>query len=187
MTLITVLLISIGLAMDAFAVSMGLGIKTSNNKLRVALKASLMFGLFQSLMPILGWFIGAQFKELITSYDHWIAFSLLVFIGLKMLYESTKVSKECDIKNRPDTFLNLLILAIATSIDALAVGVSFAFLDISITIPAIIIGCVAFIFSFVGVELGNRLGCYAKSRAEVLGGLILIVLGVKILLEHLYF
>ncbi|MEI6080005.1 MAG: manganese efflux pump, partial [bacterium] len=105
MTLITVLLISIGLAMDAFAVSMGLGIKTSNNKLRVALKASLMFGLFQSLMPILGWFIGAQFKELITSYDHWIAFSLLVFIGLKMLYESTKVSKECDIKNRPDTFL----------------------------------------------------------------------------------
>ncbi|MEI6080693.1 MAG: manganese efflux pump, partial [bacterium] len=84
-------------------------------------------------------------------------------------------------------FLNLLILAIATSIDALAVGVSFAFLDISITIPVIIIGCVAFIFSFVGVELGNRLGCYAKSRAEVLGGLILIVLGVKILLEHLYF
>jgi putative Mn2+ efflux pump MntP len=191
-SLVTVFLISIGLAMDAFAVSIGLGVKSIDDKLKIAIKAALMFGIFQALMPVIGWFAGVQFKSLITSYDHWIAFAILFLIGAKMLYGSKKFAGECkpDDSGRlkdNDRFLTLLLLAIATSIDALAVGVSFAFLDISITMPVIVIGCVAFIFSFIGVELGNRLGCYAKSKAEILGGLILIGLGIKILLEHTYF
>lgn len=178
--------------MDAFAVSIGLGVKSVDDKFKVAIKAALMFGIFQALMPVIGWFAGVQFKTLIVSYDHWIAFAILVLIGVKMLYESAKFAGECKPAGSGNAdsnarFTTLLLLAIATSIDALAVGVGFAFLDISITMPVIVIGCVAFVFSFVGVELGNRLGCYAKSKAEILGGLILIGLGVKILLEHIYF
>ncbi|MCX6113539.1 MAG: manganese efflux pump MntP family protein [Proteobacteria bacterium] len=187
MTPITVLLISIGLAMDAFAVSIGLGIKAKENKLRIALKTAFMFGVFQSLMPVIGWLLGNQFKDIIVSYDHWVAFFILVLIGAKMIYESTKIDKKCPATDNADRFITLFMLAIATSIDALAVGISFSFLDILITIPVIVIGCVTFIFSFIGVEIGNRLGCHAKSKAEVLGGLILIILGIKILLEHTYF
>jgi len=187
MTLITVLFISIGLAMDAFAVSIGLGIKAKDNKMRVAVKAAFLFGVFQSLMPVIGWFAGNQFKDLLKNYSPWVTFIILILIGIKMIYESTKMDKKCDPSGNADKFITLLILAIATSIDALAVGVSFSFMNIAITIPVIIIGLVAFIFSFIGVEIGNRLGCYAKSRAEIFGGLILILLGIKTLLEHLYF
>ena len=173
--------------MDAFAVSVGLGIKAKDNKFKIAIKASLLFGFFQSLMPIVGWFAGNQFKYLVNTYNHWIAFIILVIIGVKMIYESTKIDKKCDSPGNADKFITLFILAIATSIDALAVGVSFSFLDMSITIPVIIIGVVTFILSFIGVEIGNRLGCYAKSKAEIFGGVILILLGIKILLEHTYF
>ena len=186
MTLITVFFISIGLAMDAFAVSIGLGIKAKDNKFKVAIKAAFLFGLFQSLMPIIGWFAGNQFKDLINTYNHWIAFIILVIIGIKMIYESTKINKKCEDPGNADRFITLFILAIATSIDALAVGVSFSFLDMSITIPVVIIGVITFILSFIGVEIGNRLGCYAKSKAEIFGGLILILLGIKIFLEHIY-
>ena len=187
MTLLTVLFISIGLAMDAFAVSIGLGIKAKNNKLRTALKAAFLFGLFQTFMPVIGWFAGNQFKDLIVNYDHWVAFVILVLIGIKMIYESTRMDKKCEDSSAKDSFVTLLILAIATSIDALAVGVSFSFLNTLITVPVIIIGCVTFVLSFIGVEVGNRLGCYAKSKAEIFGGVILILLGIKILLEHTYF
>lgn len=187
MSLLTVFLISLGLAMDAFAVSIGIGVSTPVNKIRVALRTAITFGFFQSIMPIIGWFGANQFKDLITNYDHWVAFVILLLIGIKMMYESRKIDKVCKKDESCIGNLKLFVLAIATSIDALAVGVSFSFLNIYITLPVIVIGLVTFVLSFIGVELGNRLGCYAKSKAEILGGSILIVLGIKILFEHLKF
>ncbi|MEI6093329.1 MAG: manganese efflux pump MntP family protein [bacterium] len=184
MSLLTIFLISLGLAMDAFAVSIGIGVSAPVNKMHTALKASITFGLFQSIMPVIGWFGANQFKDLIGNYDHWIAFSILLLIGLKMIYEAIKMDKICEKKDSCVGNFKLFVLAIATSIDALAVGVSFSFLNIFITLPVIVIGVVTFVLSFIGVEIGNRLGCYAKTKAEILGGSILIILGIKILLEH---
>ena len=179
---IAILLIALGLAMDSFSVSVANGLATKTFKISKALTIALFFGLFQGLMPIFGWLAGEYIADYISAFDHWVAFGLLTIIGVKMIYES--------ISNKPAKFLRaytlkvILILSIATSIDALAVGLSFSFLGISIFFPAIIIGVITFLLSFFGVYVGGRFGKVLKNRIEILGGLILIVIGLKILLEH---
>jgi manganese efflux pump family protein len=184
LNLLTILFIAVGLAMDAFAVSIANGLVLKKEKLLTAFKLGLFFGGFQALMPILGWYGGSSFRDIIAGYDHWLAFGLLVFIGGKMIYESFKL-KELEESPKALTYTVLLILAVATSIDALAVGLSFAFLSISIVTPVIIIGLVSFVLSFIGVFIGNKLGHFFERKIEIIGGLILIGIGVKTLVEHL--
>ena len=184
---IEIFLIGIGLAMDAFAVSVckGLGMTKLNKKQAVIIAA--YFGGFQALMPLIGWILGIRFQDYITAIDHWIAFVLLGFIGGKMIYEAIK-ENSCEVIEEMDAPLKhkeLVILAIATSIDALAIGITFAFLDTPI-IPAIImIGITTFIICIIGVVVGNVFGCKYKSKAELAGGIILVLMGLKILLDHL--
>lgn len=183
MDMITILLIAIGLAMDALAVSISSGIRIKELKIGNALTIAFFFGSFQAGMPLIGWLGGVSARAFITGVDHWIAFGLLCLIGGKMIFESTRIGsneKEID----PLDIHVLLILAIATSIDALAVGVSFAFLTMAIIIPAIIIGVTTFSLSFLGVFVGNISGHFFESKIEIIGGLILIGIGVKIVLEH---
>ena len=180
---ITILFIALGLAMDSFSVSVANGLATKTFIISKALTIALFFGFFQAVMSIFGWLAGESIADYISAFDHWIAFILLTFIGIKMIYES--------ITDKPNSLLGaytikvILILSIATSIDALAVGLSFSFLDISIFFPALIIGVVAFLMSFFGVYIGRRFGKILKNRIEILGGLILIIIGLKILFEHL--
>ncbi len=183
MSLLTVLVIAVGLAMDAFAVSVGLGIKDTREKLKLAINAALLFSVFQMLMPTIGWLLGVGFRDFISDYDHWATFILLSFIGAKMIREGAvpKCKTQSDKKTSKAT---LFVLAVATSIDALAVGVSFAFLNISVVTPILIIGVVTFVLCFIGVDLGNRIGCKMQRGAEVFGGVILILIGVKILVQH---
>lgn len=182
------LLIGIGLAMDAFAVSICKGLNMRKVNKKHCFIIALFFGGFQALMPFIGWFVGKQFERYITSIDHWIAFILLVIIGGKMVVEVIKGEEEeevCSVEIERLDYKELLLLAIATSIDALAVGVTFAFLQVSI-VPAItIIGVVTFIISAAGVFIGNLFGSKYKSKAELAGGVILILIGIKILLDHL--
>ena len=178
---IELLLMGVGLAMDAFAVSVckGLGMKKLNKK--QALVIGLYFGGFQALMPLVGWILGIQFQKYITSIDHWIAFILLSLIGINMIRESGGEAENLD---ACFTFKAMLPLAVATSIDALAVGVTFAFLKVQI-IPAVsFIGITTVVISCAGVLIGNRFGAKYKSKAEIAGGIVLILMGVKILLEH---
>lgn len=181
------LLIGIGLSMDAFAVSIckGLAIRKVNKK--QALVIGLFFGGFQALMPFIGWALGIQFQSYITNIDHWIAFVLLVFIGGKMIVEAVKPEEEeaVEVMDPPLDIKEMFLLAIATSIDALAVGVTFAFLDYPIVEAISIIGVTTFVISTGGVYVGNFFGSRYKNKAELAGGLILVLLGVKILLEHL--
>lgn len=186
--LIELLLLGVGLAMDAFAVSIckGLGMTKLNKQQAVVI--GLYFGGFQALMPLVGWILGSQFKQYITSIDHWIAFILLGFIGGKMAYEAIMGWNEADAIEANDAPLNhkeMVVLAIATSIDALAVGITFAFLSTPIAPAVAIIGVVTFVISVIGVAVGNYFGSKYKAKAELIGGLILIALGLKILLEHL--
>jgi putative Mn2+ efflux pump MntP len=186
MDMITILLIAIGLAMDCFAVSIASGVTIKDLKVQNALKIATFFGTFQALMAFIGWLAASSFADLISGIDHWIAFILLAIIGGKMIYESLK--KESEKKQFDPLNLHvLLILSIATSIDSLAVGVSFAFLNIYIIAPIIIIGIASFAFSIFGTYLGNRIGEYFKNKVEFLGGIILIGIGLKVLIEHLYF
>lgn len=186
MEIIELLLIGVGLSMDAFAVSICKGLNMKKvNKVHCAVIA-LFFGGFQALMPLIGWVLGKQFETYITSVDHWVAFVLLALIGGNMLKESRnkEEGETCQCNNRLD-IKELFLLAIATSIDALAVGITFAFLKVDI-IPAIgIIGVTTFILSAVGVFVGNIFGSRYKNKAEFAGGIILILIGIKILLEHL--
>ncbi len=181
-------LTGIGLSMDAFAVAIckGLGMREVNY--RQMLLIALFFGGFQALMPLLGWLLGRQFEQYITSVDHWIAFALLVLIGANMLREARKGDDTTDAETVYDAPLplgQLLLMAIATSIDALAVGISFAFLGVNIWLAIAIIGTTTFLISAAGVFIGNRFGNRYEKRATIAGGIILILLGVKILLEHL--
>ncbi len=180
---ITTLLIALGLAMDSFSVAIANGLATKTFKTIRAVKISAFFGFFQAFMPLVGWYAGVHLLDLISGFDHWIAFGLLTFIGLRMIYESVREESNklvCSLSIKV-----LLILSIATSIDALAVGLSLSFVKVSIIIPAIVTGIVTFSLSFLGVYLGGRFGHLLKNRAELLGGIILIILGLKILLEHL--
>lgn len=184
---IELFLIGVGLSMDAFAVSVckGLAMKKVNKKQAVVI--GLYFGGFQALMPFLGWLLGIRFQKYIVSVDHWIAFVLLVFIGGKMVVEAVreKGEKEIGEMDLPLNHKEMLVLAVATSIDALAVGITFAFLDVPIAEAVIIIGCTAFVLSILGVVVGNYFGSRYKKKAEITGGIILILIGLKILLEHL--
>ena len=185
MGLIELFLIAVGLSMDAFAVSVCKGLALPKCTFKQAAIVGLWFGGFQALMPAIGYVLGAQFQETITSIDHWIAFVLLALIGGNMIHEALDNDEEeadasLDVKT-------MFLLAVATSIDALAIGITFAFLKVNI-IPAVcFIGIVTFIISFAGVKIGNVFGARYKNKAEIVGGVILILLGLKILLEHLGF
>ena len=180
-------LIGVGLSMDAFAVSICRGLCMPRINWRHAGVIALFFGGFQALMPTLGWLLGSQFAGYIQSFDHWVAFVLLALIGFNMAREALSPEDEeeaCAVETRLD-LRQLFLLAEATSIDALAVGVTFAFLDVKIGPAAAIIGCTTFVLSLAGVAVGNFFGARYKKRAELTGGVILILLGLKILLEHL--
>ena len=170
--------------MDAFAVSIANGLIIKKKKFFNAFKFGFSFGLLQMIMPIIGWSISFKFRHLIEGVDHWIAFGLLSLIGCKMIYEAFKIEK-IEKSESTITMGVLFGLSIATSIDALAVGVSFAFLNISIVAPAIIIGVITFFMSYFGVLIGNRFGHIFEKKIEIIGGLILIGIGLKILAEHL--
>lgn len=179
----TVLAIAFSLAMDAFSVSIAYGICAKGDGKDNALKMASSFGAFQMLMPTLGWITGEKMLDLIAGFDHWIAFGLLFLIGCKMIYEAVR-QKDLE-KTKALTAHVLLALSIATSIDALAVGLSFAFLKVQIATPIIAIGAVTFTLSLAGAILGDKLRQLPINKVEVLGGLILIIIGAKILLEHL--
>ncbi|EHQ35747.1 manganese efflux pump MntP [Methanoplanus limicola] len=186
MNLISVLLIATGLAMDAFAVSISAGVKVpKESKIRTALIMALVFGLFQALMPVIGWTLGTGFADLVDAWDHWIAFILLSAIGLKMIYEGLSESEEDEERDVTNGTI-LLILGIATSIDALAVGFTFAFLNEPILIPIVIIGVVTLLFSFTGVVFGEKFRDLIGKKAEIIGGLVLIGIGAKIFAEGFF-
>jgi manganese efflux pump family protein len=179
-----IVLLSLGLSMDAFAVAVASGFILKQPKVRHAFKIAFFFGSFQAVMPVLGWMAGKGFQSLIAGVDHWIAFGLLSFIGSKMILEAFKpISKEEEIK--PLNTWVLFMLAVATSIDALAVGVSFAFLKVLILKPVVAIGTITFTLSFLGVFIGKKVGHFLEHKVKILGGLILIGIGTKILIEHL--
>ncbi len=182
MGLVELFLIAVGLSMDAFAVSVCKGLSVRKVQLNHLLLAGLYFGGFQFLMPVIGWLLGVRFEHLIQSVDHWIAFGLLSIIGLSMIRESRSGAEEM---NDDFGFRTMLLLAVATSIDALAVGVTFAFLQVSILPAAGLIGVTTFLLSALGIRIGSVFGARFKSGAELAGGVILILIGLKILLEHL--
>jgi putative Mn2+ efflux pump MntP len=184
MDIITTLFIAFGLAMDAFAVSITSGITIKNLRINHALRIAAFFGLFQAVMPVIGWLAGLSLLEYISGVDHWIAFALLAFIGCKMIYESTKIEAS-ERETDPLNVYVLLMLSIATSIDALTVGVSFAFLKIFIATPIIVIGTITFLLSLLGVYIGDKTGHFFENKIEIAGGIILIGIGIRILLEHL--
>ena len=183
MSILEILLLGIGLSMDAFAVSICKGLSAKRLQTRHYLIIGAWFGGFQALMPTIGFFLGSTFEQYITAFDHWVAFVLLSAIGAGMIKES--LSKEESNGNDSFSFKTMLLLALATSIDALAVGVTFAFLQVNIAPAITIIGCTTFVISIAGVYVGNVFGSRYKSRAELTGGVILILIGLKILLEHL--
>ena len=182
MDLFSIVLTAIGLAMDCFSVSIVNGLFLKQSKFFKALKMASFFGSFQAIMFSVGWLAIRSFSKVISEVDHWIAFGLLLFIGSKMIYES---QKELESKAKPLNLSVLLLLSIATSIDSLGVGVSFALLQTSITVPVITIGLASFIFSIIGIFIGKKFGHVFENKIEIIGGIILIGIGVKILIEHL--
>lgn len=183
MELVELLIIAVGLSMDAFAVSICKGLSVQNVRPKHAGLTALWFGGFQALMPLLGYYLGVSFADFVSNVDHWIAFILLGIIGGNMIKESFHKEEDCCVD--PDfSFKTMLAMAIATSIDALAIGVSFAFLKVDIWYPVLFIGITTACFSGVGVYIGNIFGNRYKSKAEFAGGFILIAMGLKILLDH---
>lgn len=184
MGILEILLIAIGVSMDAFAVSICKGLSVRKLRSRHVFTVSMWFGGFQALMPVIGYFVGVSFADYVTTYDHWISFVLLAVIGANMIKESFEKEEDND-SNSDFSFRKMFVLAIATSIDALAVGVSFAFLQVNIWVAVLIIGATTAAFSGIGIIIGNQFGARYKSKAEFVGGLILIAIGLKILVEHL--
>jgi putative Mn2+ efflux pump MntP len=178
------LLIAVGLSLDAFAVAVSSGVAIKPVRLRNGLTIAAFFGSFQALMPVLGWFCGTGLRGLITGIDHWVAFVLLSAVGGKMIYESFPKAGSRSAAD-PRNLLVLLMLAVATSIDALAVGIGLSFIKVAIIRPALIIGVVTFGLSLLGVYIGKKAGRFLNHRVELAGGLILILIGIKILVEHL--
>jgi len=189
MSYITIFILSIGLAMDAFVVSISYGCAPKKTSARDMFIIAFFFGFFQAAMPIIGWHLGKFFEDLIQDYDHWIAFGLLSYIGIKMIIEGLKGNDTNNgnkiSENHTLDMKRLFILAIATSIDALAVGLSLSILGYAIIIPAIIIGLVTFGCSLIGVRAGIRLRAILGKKAEIFGGIVLIAIGIKILVEHI--
>jgi putative Mn2+ efflux pump MntP len=184
MGILELLILAIGLSMDAFAVSVCKGLAMKKLEFKKMAIVGLWFGGFQALMPSIGYFLGVQFKNQITAIDHWIAFVLLGIIGANMIKEACSKDDEEEVKANLDV-KTMFMLAIATSIDALAVGITFAFLSVNLVHAVTFIGITTFILSAVGVGIGNIFGTKYKAKAEIAGGIILILLGIKILLEHL--
>lgn len=182
MGLIELFLVALSLSMDAFAVSVCKGLSVTNVRPKHVLIAGAYFGGFQAAMPLVGFLLGTQFRTMIESFDHWIAFALLAVIGINMIIESRSAGKKL---NSSFSVRAMLPLALATSIDALAVGVTFAFLNVNIVPAVCFIGVITFVLSAAGVKIGNVFGVRYKSKAELLGGIVLIVMAFKILLEHL--
>lgn len=180
-----IILIAIGVSMDAFAVSICKGLASKDKKLKTAFVCGTWFGLFQVIMPVIGFYLGRLFAGLIEKYDHWVAFVLLLILGVNMIKEA--FSKDEEQVSDDTSFLKMLILAIATSIDALMIGVTFAVLNVNIWLCVLIIGLTTFGFSFVGAIIGEKIGEKHKNKAVFAGGIILILLGIKILIEHLFF
>ncbi len=184
MSILEILLLGIGLSMDAFAVSICKGLSTKRLQTRHYLIIGAWFGGFQALMPTIGFFLGSTFEQYITAFDHWVAFVLLSVIGAGMIKES--LSKEESNGNDSFSFKTMLLLALATSIDALAVGITFALLpDVNVPLAVCLIGITTFVCSAAGLKVGNLFGLKYKAKAELAGGIILILIGLKILLEHL--
>ena len=186
MGFLEILIIGVGLSMDAFAVSICKGLSTRMLKLKHALICGGYFGFFQGFMPFLGYVLGIQFKDKIESIDHWIAFILLALIGANMIKEALS-SDDDECQDDSLRLGDLIMLSIATSIDALAVGITFAFFNVSLLLSVSMIGIITFIICVIGVKVGNVFGEKYKSKAELAGGLILIVMGAKILIDHLFF
>jgi putative Mn2+ efflux pump MntP len=184
MSLLTIILIALALAMDAFAVSIASGIAIKELRIRHALIIGTWFGLFQAVMPLLGWVSGIGLRSIITGIDHWIVFGLLFLIGCKMIYESFKLDSAKQGINPMEIHV-LFSLSIATSLDAFAAGVSFAMLHISVVTPVLIIGAVTFILSFTGVLIGDRGAHFFEKKMEMAAGIILIAIGIKVLISHL--
>jgi putative Mn2+ efflux pump MntP len=185
MGLLEIILIAVGLSMDAFAVSITLGLSVKEAKLKVMLIPGLYFGFFQALMPAIGYFLGTYFANKIQSMDHWIAFVLLGCIGGKMIKDSLSKEEKEETNENSFQFIKMLIMALATSIDALAVGITFAFFNVNIFNAIIITGFTTFFVSICGVKIGNIFGMKFKSKAEFIGGAILVLLGIKIVIEHI--
>lgn len=183
MDMFTIVLIAVGLAMDAFAVSVARGMTANKDRLKQAMILASLFGGFQALMPLIGWLAGLSFSDLIMGIDHWIAFGLLSFIGAKMIYDAVKGGEESE--GVELTWFLALTLAVATSIDALMVGLSFAFLETSILVPIVVIGLVTFALCFLGFMFGSSLGKFFGGKIRIVGGAILILIGFRILVEHL--
>ncbi len=185
MTFFEIIVISIGLAMDAFAVSICKGLYMKKINLKNIIIIALYFGIFQAIMPVIGYFFGAAFTDFVKNIDHWIAFILLTIIGKNMIKDST--DDELEKRNDKIDFKTMILLSIATSIDALAVGITFAFFKTNLTQSVLFIGLITFILSAIGVLIGNKFGDKFQNKAELIGGIILIIIGSKILLEHLGF
>lgn len=188
MSIFTIIMIGIGLSMDAFAVSIAKGMTMRKNEVfKYAFILGLFFGLFQAVMPLFGWWIGSYFQDFIAAIDHWIAFGLLGIIGINMIWETFHTDENRDKSTNTLTLETILVLAVATSIDAFAVGISFAFLRVDIWMAIIVIGAITCILSIIATYLGNKLGGVLEKYAGLLGGCILIIIGIKILIEHLFF
>ena len=183
--LISILLVAVGLSADCFAVALSSGISSPNPSWGKILRVAVAFGIFQALMPVIGWFLGRTLIDFISSFDHWVAFGLLSLVGGKMLYESFRHSDESAQVSDISRGWLLITMSVATSIDALAVGLSFALLNINLRLASPIIGIVALAITIVGFQLGRRAGRFMGKRAEMLGGLILLAIAIRILLSHI--
>lgn len=185
MSLLEILLLSVGLAMDAFAVSVTSGIAIKNLRLKHAILIAVTFGGFQAVMPVIGWLAGLGLQQLLRDVDHWIAFVLLSIIGGKMIYEAFQLEEAEEAADNPLKVAVLLVLGIATSIDALAVGVTFAMIKVAIITPIVLIGSITFSLCLVGVYIGDAFGHFFEKKIEIFGGIVLIGIGIKILAQHL--
>jgi len=182
---LSILIIALGLSADCFAVALSASITKKSLPLWQGLRVALSFGVFQAAMIIIGWLAGRTVIDFISGYDHWLAFALLSFVGGRMIWESFHEKENKEASTDITRWLFLLMLSIATSLDALAVGLSFAFLEVNLTLASATIGAVAFIITFFGFFAGKKLGALVGKRAEIIGGIILIIIGLRILLEHL--
>jgi len=181
---ISIIIIAIALAMDATAVSIGVAAAMPKWQMRSIFRMSFHFGFFQFFMPLIGWIVGSSVSAVLQQYDHWVSFGLLSFIAGHMAYEG--FSNDKIIQKDPTRGIRLIVLSFATSIDALAVGLSLSFLKVAIILPAIIIGIITFLLSVFGVYIGNKIGHFFERKIAVIGGLLLIAIGIKILVEHLF-
>ncbi len=185
MDYLIIVLVAVGLCFDTFAVSVSSGIAKQEIKFFDACKIALVFAFFQAIMPVIGWFLGEQVKRYISEFDHWVVFGILFLLGLKMIVESFKNEEKK--KFNPLHFWVMISMAIATSIDALAVGISFSIINVSILITAFIIGSVTYLASMLGILFGKKTGSHFGKKMEIIGGIILIGIGIKIIIQHLFF